>query len=307
MQDPQPDFRPVPGVSEPVAPQVRRILCDNPSPMTFRGTNTYLVGDTDLAVIDPGPLNPTHLEAILAALTPGQRITHIVVTHAHLDHAPLAGPLHDRTGAPVLAFGDATAGRSKVMQTLAESGLVGGGEGVDATFAPTAKLRDGDVIDGGDWQMRVWHTPGHFGNHIALSLGDVLFSGDLVMGWATSLVSPPDGDLTDFMRSCECLAAQDWRMFLPGHGAAVQDPAARLEALLTHRRAREAAILAALKQGPSDAAGLARRIYTDTPPTLIPAATRNVLAHLIDLSQKSRVAPRGPLTATTQFSLSDTA
>ncbi|MDU8912124.1 MBL fold metallo-hydrolase [Aestuariicoccus sp. MJ-SS9] len=303
MQDPQPDFRPVPEVAEEVAPGVRRILCDNPSPMTFRGTNTYLVGTRDIAVIDPGPDDARHLEAILTALSPGQHIAHIVVTHAHLDHSPLAAPLRARTGAPVHAFGDARAGRSPEMETLAASGLAGGGEGVDAAFAPTEMLADGAELTGDGWRLRAWHTPGHFGNHIALELGDLLFSGDLVMGWASSLVSPPDGDLTAFMQSCERLLTRDWRRLLPGHGAPVEAPAARISELLTHRRAREAAILQVLHAGPADAAGLARAIYTDTPPALLGAAARNVLAHLIDLTRKSRVIHEGPLAETTTFSL----
>ena len=300
MQAPD-DFNPPIGVAEALAPGVRRIVAPNPSPMTYRGTNTYLVGTRDLAVIDPGPLDMTHLEAILAACAPHQRITKIVVTHAHLDHAPLAAPLSARTGAPVWAFGDARAGRSAAMQALAEAGLAGGGEGIDVGFSPDHLARDGQILQGTDWQLEVIHTPGHLGNHICLGLGDLCLTADHVMGWASSLVSPPDGDLTDFMASCARLRARHWGRFLPGHGAPIEQPHARLDWLIAHRQSREAAILAALGPNPATAAALTRAVYTDTPAALLPAAERNVLAHLIDLMGKSKVDAVGALHATTEF------
>jgi glyoxylase-like metal-dependent hydrolase (beta-lactamase superfamily II) len=296
-----PGFDPRPGAVLDIAPMVRRILAPNPSPMTFHGTNTYLVGQTDLAVIDPGPAHEGHLQAILAAVQPGQRISHILVTHAHLDHSPLAHPLSQATGAPVLAFGDAGAGRSAVMQTLAAQGLAGGGEGVDAGFKPDQDLPDGGIVTGDGWRIAAIWTPGHFGNHLSFALGDIVFTGDLVMGWASSLVSPPDGDLTDFMASCARLRARDDRLYLPGHGAPVTAPAARLDWLIAHRQGRESAILAALADGPATAATLAARIYTDTPIPLLPAAARNVFAHLVDLTQKNRIEPEGPLAWTARF------
>ena len=301
MQSPPDDFDPPTGVAMPVSKGVRRLVASNPSPMTYRGTNTYLVGTTDLAVIDPGPDRADHLEAILAAVTPAQRITHIIVTHTHVDHSPLARPLAERTGAPVLAFGDASAGRSAVMAGLAADGLAGGGEGVDHGFRPDESLADGAIIEGSDWALEVIHTPGHIGNHIALAWGDICFTADHVMGWASSLVSPPDGDLTDFMASCARLQTRDWSVFHPGHGAPIDDPAGRLAWLVGHRQAREAAILESLAQGPAGARELAERIYTETPPALIPAAERNVFAHLVDLTGKNRVRPHGPLAATAIF------
>ncbi|EAU43764.1 MBL fold metallo-hydrolase [Salipiger bermudensis] len=288
MQDPQPDFQPLAGAPETLAPGLRRIVAPNASPMTYRGTNTYLVGRRGLAVIDPGPMLEAHLDAILAAVTLGQRITHILVTHAHLDHSPLARPLSEATGAPVLAFGDAASGRSEAMQALAESGMVGGGEGVDAGFAPDQCLADGARVAGDGWQLEALHTPGHFGNHLSFAWDDMLFSGDVVMGWASSLVSPPDGDLTAFMTSLSRLAERRWSRFHPGHGAPVDAPAERLSDLRDHRLMREAQILSALGSGASDATSLAARIYTDTPAALLPAATRNVLAHLLDLQASGR-------------------
>ncbi|HBS49748.1 MAG TPA: MBL fold metallo-hydrolase [Rhodobacteraceae bacterium] len=289
MTTPPEEFDPPAGQTMTLEPGLRRILAPNPSPMTFRGTNTYLLGTRGLAVIDPGPADDSHLAAILDAVGPGQRITHIVVTHAHVDHSPLTRPLAERTGAPVLAFGGAEAGRSAVMARLAEQGLAGGGEGIDAAFRPDRTLRDGEEIAGDGWTLEVVHTPGHLGNHIALAWGDACFTADHVMGWASSLVSPPDGDLTDFMASCRRLRARDWRVFHPGHGAPVTDPAARLDWLIAHREGREAQILETLSRAPADARDLAARIYTDTPPALLPAAARNVFAHLVDLHQRGRV------------------
>lgn len=289
------------GVAKSLEPQLRRIIAPNPSPMTHTGTNTYLLGDRGLAVIDPGPEDRGHLEAILDALKPGQFITHIFVTHAHLDHSPLSRALSAFTDAPVYAFGPADAGRSKVMKRLVKNGFEGGGEGVDTAFVPDRRLDDGDFIDGDGWRLRVIHTPGHLGNHICLGWDDTCFTADHVMGWASSLVSPPDGDLTDFMASCVRLQAGRWRRFFPGHGEPIETPNDRLNWLIAHRKNREATILAQLDKGPATVKELARFVYTDTPDHLLPAAERNVLAHLIDLLGKTRVRPAGELTATSVF------
>jgi len=269
--------------------------------MTYRGTNTYLLGDRDIAVIDPGPVSQPHLAAILGALRPGQRISHVIVTHTHVDHSPLAAALARETGAPVLAFGDAQAGRSMAMRALAETGMTDGGEGIDTGFVPDRCVGDGEIIAGPDWRLEVIHTPGHLGNHIALGWGEVCFTADHVMGWASSLVSPPDGDLTDFMASCRRLRARPWRRFHPGHGAPVDDPAGRLDWLIGHRLSRETAILDALSHGPATARALARRIYTETPPALLGAAERNVFAHLVDLAGRSEVSGSGDLSISTEF------
>lgn len=292
---------PVVGMARDVGRSLRCLLAPNPSPMTFWGTNTYLLGDRQIAVIDPGPDDPDHLLAILNALGPGQEISHILVTHAHLDHSPLAARLATETGAPVLAYGDAAAGRSPVMQMLAETGLIGGGEGVDAAFTPDLVLCDGERIHGDGWTITAYWTPGHFGNHMCFAMDDCVLTGDLVMGWASSLVSPPDGDLGQFMTSCARLRSLGAARLLPGHGAAIESPAARLDWLMTHRRARTAAILDALDDGPMTPAQIAQRLYTDTPPRLLPAATRNVLAHLVDLTERSLVAPEDRLCADSRF------
>ncbi len=289
----------MPGSVTRLAPGIRRVLAPNASPMTFWGTNTYLVGEGRVAVIDPGPADRGHFNAILAGLTPGERISHILVTHAHLDHSPLARPLSEATGAPVLAFGDAQSGRSEVMRDLVAHGLRSGGEGVDRAFAPDTCLADGDLLDTGDWRLRALWTPGHFGNHLSFAFDGAVFTGDHVMGWASSLVSPPDGDLAAFMASCNRLAAREDRLYYPGHGAPVNDPAARLAWLIRHRQDREAQILAALPDEPRSIPDLTRTIYTDTPRALLPAAERNVFAHLIDLTTRdmTRAMPRLDATA----------
>lgn len=295
------NFNPEPGIPFTLEPGLQRILAPNPSPMTFRGTNTYLLGQRDIAVIDPGPLSNTHLRAILDALGSNQRISHIIVTHSHLDHSPLARPLSDSTGAPILGFGGPTAGRSAVMERLAQQGLAGGGEGIDTSFRPDLELSDGEVIEGDGWTLETIHTPGHLGNHIALAWGDICFTADHVMGWASSLVSPPDGDLTDFMNACHRLRARDWSAFHAGHGAPINDPAARLDWLIQHRLTRESQILDALANKPGSARQLAERIYVDTPSALLPAAERNVFAHLVDLTGKDQVSPDGELSANARF------
>lgn len=296
--------KPTPGVAQALAPDLHCVLAPNPSPMTYWGTNTYLLGHDSLAVIDPGPDDPAHLEALLAAID-GRTVSHILVTHAHVDHSPLARPLAQATGAPILAFGPAEAGRSTVMQTLADSGLLGGGEGVDRDFQPDRLIGDGDVIDGDGWQLTALHTPGHMGNHLCFLWGDSAFAGDHVMGWASSLVSPPDGDLTDFMASCTRLAATGVRRLFAGHGAPVEDAQTRIADLIAHRRDREAQILAALRDGAATAKHLTTRIYSDVPAALLPAAERNVLAHLVDLFGRNRVQPQGPFSATARFALTN--
>ncbi|MBJ3761989.1 MBL fold metallo-hydrolase [Maribius pontilimi] len=269
-------------------PGLRVLRAPNPSPMTHTGTNTYLLGDGPVAVIDPGPDSAAHLGAILAAATSG--ISHILVTHAHLDHSPLARALSSRTGAPVLAFGDARAGRAMSRDDLPD---IGGGEGVDHAFAPDHALSDGDEVAGSGWTLRALWTPGHFGNHLSFAWGDTVFTGDLVMGWASTMVSPPDGDLGQFMASCERLARSDWRRFFPGHGDPIDTPLARLDWLLKHRRGREAEILACLEARSVTPMAITTRIYDDISPALRPAALRNVLAHLIDLEARKVIAWQG--------------
>lgn len=273
---------------------IRHVLAPNPSPLTGTGTNTWLVGATAIAVIDPGPDDPGHLAAILGALGPGQWISHILVTHAHRDHSALAPHLAAHTKAPVYAFGSALAGRSPLMTSLA-SNLPAAGEGLDLAFNPDSCLADGESLSGPDWELTALHTPGHLGGHLCLAMEDMLFTGDHVMGWATSIVSPPDGDMAAYMTSLHRLAERPWRRLLPGHGAPIENPAERLDYLIAHRHQREAQILRELNDGPARIPALTARIYHDIPRHLLPAAERNVFAHLIDLTSRNRVAAQPSL------------
>jgi glyoxylase-like metal-dependent hydrolase (beta-lactamase superfamily II) len=291
---------PIPGVAEVLRPGLVRVLAPNPSPMTYHGTNTYILGDDSLCIIDPGPDHPAHLAALLQIIA-GRPVSHIIATHSHVDHSALAATLARTTKAPVLGFGDSSAGRSAVMQDLMQREPAKGGEGVDHDFSPDRTLPDGASVTGADWQLRVIHTPGHFGNHICLRWGDAIFSGDHVMGWASSMVSPPEGDLTDFMTSCRILRAEAARILYPGHGDPITDPTARIDWLLAHRAAREAQILAALDHAPQTIATLTATLYTDTPPHLHPAAARNVFAHLIDLAGRDLVRAEPALQTTAWF------
>lgn len=283
---PDPNAPLVPGHPVLLAPGLRRVLAANPSALTGPGTNSYILGEGRVALIDPGPDDPAHRTALLAALAPGEVVEAVIVTHAHLDHSALAPQLARQLGAPVLAFGDALAGRNPALLSL---GDLGGGEGLDHGFRPDATLADGETVTGPDWALRAIHTPGHLGNHICLIWGETLFSGDMAMGWSTSIVSPPDGDMSAYMASLDRLSALAPGRLWPGHGAAVTDGAARLSELAAHRRTRESQIRAALADGPATAPELAARLYQDLPAPLLPAAERNVLSHLLDLHARSAV------------------
>lgn len=291
------------GLCQTLAPGLRRVLAPNPSAMTGPGTNSYLVGPRDLAVIDPGPDDADHLAALLAAVTPGQRISHILITHAHRDHSGLTRKLAQATGAPVLAFGDAHAGRSTLMRDLAAREGAKGTEGTDVDFRPDRCLTDGEIVTGDGWQLAALHTPGHFGNHLCLQWGDQLFSGDHVMGWSTSVVAPPDGDMGAYMRSLARLQGIGAKRLWPGHGDAIDDPSARLDTLTAHRRARAQAIRQALSSGPASATTLARAIYRDTPEALLGMAALNVFAHLIEMMEENLTEPLDNLRFATPFRL----
>ncbi|MEM9782256.1 MAG: MBL fold metallo-hydrolase [Pseudomonadota bacterium] len=308
---------------EIVAPGVWRLSAPNPSPMTFTGTQSYVVAAADeqgpRLVVDPGPDDPGHLAA-LAALSGPPGIAAILITHTHLDHTAGAARLKATTGAPVIAAGRHGWGRSAQMQALAATGApLGGGEGADLSFMPDIAIGDalGPAEDGGapGWlpvgapRVAAIHTPGHLSNHLSFVLPDraALFTGDAVMGWSTTLVSPPDGDMAQQMATLERLAALVEGMpgarLLPGHGPVVDDPARLIAEHRAHRDTRRAALIAALSDGPADASLLARRLYTDTPPALIGAAARNVLATLLQLEAEGVAAPVGPLHADAQFML----
>ena len=268
-------------MAQHIRPGLRRLRADNPSPLTGTGTNTWIIGTDRLTVIDPGPALPAHLDAILAA-TRGARIEAIFVTHAHLDHSALAPVLARATGAPVLAFAVETPPDPAPPEGP-------GAEGIDRSFRPDIALASGTVWTGAAGRITALHTPGHLGDHLCLLWDGAAFSGDHVMGWASSVIAPPEGDMGAYMTSLERLADVSADRLYPGHGETVDDPAGRIAALSAHRRAREAAILDALAAGPATIAALVARLYADTDPTLHPAAGRNVLAHLLDLQRRNRV------------------
>lgn len=286
-----------------LAPDLRLVRAPNPSALTGNGTNTYIVGQGQVAIIDPGPDLPQHLAAILAALGPDEQIEAILVTHAHLDHSPLAARLGARTGAPVLAFGDAQAGRSPVMQAFAASGQAGGGEGIDSQFRPDRILHDTESVQFGPSTMRAIWTPGHMGNHLCFAWRDVVFSGDHVMGWSSTLISPPDGDLDAYMASLDRLEAMNAQTLHPGHGDPIDTPRDRITALRAHRKTRERDILATLAAGPQTIPSIVAWLYRDVEPALHKAAARNVLAHLIALHARGQVAAQPALCPDAAFTL----
>ena len=288
-------YPPPRGTFDQVTPSIRRIVAPNPSPMTYHGTNTYLLGEKQVAVIDPGPIDDAHLSAILAAVPEGGTITHIFVTHAHYDHSELAMRLSKNVAATIYAFGDHEAGKSTLMKSLSEQGGLGGGEGIDRAFEPDHTLSHLESVTCDEWRITAHHTPGHMANHMCFQVEKILITADHVMDWATSMVSPPDGDVGDFMRSCEHLLHYDWDLFLPGHGDIVRAPNERLRWLLYHRREREVQILTQLQAGPATPTELAKEIYTDIDAKLIPVAARNVFAHLLELHNKGLISVKKPI------------
>ena len=296
------EFAPIAGEPLALADDLQLVLAPNPSPMTYLGTNTYILGRDTLAIIDPGPDDPAHLAALQSAIA-GRSVSHILLTHSHLDHSPLAAQLSAQLGAPTYAFGDSRAGRSAVMQQLAAEGLAGGGEGIDHAFTPDRFLTDGAVLTGAWGDITALHTPGHIGNHLCFVWNDAIFTGDHVMGWASSLVSPPDGDLTDFMASCKKLQVRDARIYYAGHGAPVTDPAARIAWLIAHREMREAQIIAVLDNRPATPGEITMAIYHDLAQGLRKAAERNVFAHLVDLHERGKVRATPRLATGATFAL----
>jgi glyoxylase-like metal-dependent hydrolase (beta-lactamase superfamily II) len=279
-----------PGRAEEVAPGVRRVLCDNPSPFTFKGTVSYIVGRGEVAIIDPGPDDPRHVAALLDAVR-NETVTHVFVTHTHVDHSPAAARVKAATGAITLAEGPHRAarplhiGEAKRLEASA-----------DHDFTPDHALADGEVIDGNGFAIEAVATPGHTANHMAFALRgtDLLFSGDHVMAWNTSIIAPPDGAMSDYMDSLDKLLRRDERVYLPGHGAAIRDAVPFVRQYIAHRHAREAAILAKLRDGEADIPTLVSAIYVGIDPRLVGAAGLSVLAHLEDFVARGLVATDGP-------------
>ncbi|WP_274629748.1 MBL fold metallo-hydrolase [Arvimicrobium flavum] len=280
-----------------VAPCVCRLTAPNPSPFTFHGTNTYVVGKDTLAVIDPGPDDDAHLAAILAAIG-GRPVSHIFVSHTHRDHSPLAARLKAETGAVVAAEGPHRPARP--LRIDEANALDASG---DKDFRPDLALADDQVIDGDGWALRTVLTPGHCANHAAFALEGtgVLFSADHVMAWSTTIVAPPDGAMSDYMASLDKLLARDDRIFFPGHGGPVTDPQPFLRGLKAHRRMRERAILERIAGGDRLIPEMVRAIYRNTDPRLHGAAALSVLAHLEDLVAGGAVMVDGEVAIDSAF------
>lgn len=275
------------GVCDQVSPLIRRVIARNPGPFTFTGTGTYIVGRGQVAVIDPGPDLPEHLEAILAALEPGEKISHILVTHHHSDHSPLAGPLKAKTGAPVYGCAVGVQAEESTIRTEA---------GADLGFSPDISLcGGGQIIEGEGWTIEAVATPGHTSNHICFGLKEenALFSGDHIMGWSTTVITPPDGDMTDYMESLERVKARGYDVLWPTHGPPIRDVTPFIEAYAAHRRAREAQVLAAVNDGHGKIVEMVPVLYADVDPRLHPAAARSVLGHMIDLVRRGKVVTDG--------------
>ena len=281
------------GVLEQVTPLIRRIVARNPSAFTADGTGTYVVGRGHVAVIDPGPRLPEHVEALLQALR-GESVTHILVTHTHVDHSPASAALKRATGAPTYGFGPHAAALGPAVE-----------EGGDRDFIPDRVMREGDAVDGPGWRLEAVHTPGHTSNHLCFALPQerVLFSGDHVMGWSTSVIAPPDGNMGDYMRALAKLLPRTDAAYFPTHGPAIPDPQAFVQGFIDHRREREAAILHRLAQGDSEIPAIVRAVYVGLPKGLERAAGRSVLAHLIELVAEGRVLCEGEPSVESRYRL----
>ncbi len=286
------------GESIAISPLIRCVTARNPGPYTYTGTGTYIIGHGAPAVIDPGPLLDGHIAALLAALK-GETVSHILVTHTHIDHSPAAKILAQQTGAKIYAFGPH--GSGKVIAGFGDKVE----EGADKEFTPDIFLKDRETVSGAGWTIEVLHTPGHTSNHTCYALLEekALFTGDHIMGWATTVISPPDGDMAAYLASLRKLLDRGDGILYPTHGPPVENPKSFIRALIAHRNMRAGQILSVLGNNPSTIGGIVERLYASTPKNLHAAAARSVLAHLIDLTQQGRVACGAPLSAESIFSL----
>lgn len=273
------------GIPIQLEPLVTRVLAPNPSPYTYTGTQSHVVGDRDVAVIDPGPDDPAHLDALTRAIA-GRPVVAILITHHHRDHSPASRPLTRLTGAPIVGAApfapDYEGGQSDAA--------------FDRDYAPDRVLAEGEGVSGDGWTLNAIATPGHTSNHLAFALPETkaLFSGDHVMGWSTSIVSPPDGDMSAYMASLEKLMERDDRVYYPGHGEAVDNPQRLVRGMLGHRKQREGQILRLLAGADGlPITAMTARMYVGLNPKLIPAAERSVLAHLYDLRNRGLVRQEG--------------
>jgi len=274
------------GIAEQLHPLVTRILAPNPSAFTYTGTETYLVGSAELAVIDPGPDLPEHRDALVRAIA-GRPVRAILCTHTHRDHSPGAAPLKALTGAPIIGCAPLTLDDAGPRADAA----------FDTSYAPDRVLADGETIVGTDWMLEAVATPGHTSNHLCYALreANALFTGDHVMGWSTTVVAPPDGDMAAFMASLDKLLRRDDAVYYPAHGPAIEQPQRFVRGLAGHRRQREGQILRLLREDVGDIPTMVARMYVGLDSRLIGAAGRSVLAHLIDLENRGLVHEDGEI------------
>lgn len=280
------------GEADQVSPLIRRVIAENPGPFTYLGTGVYIIGRDEVAVIDPGPPIDKHLEALKRALA-GERVTHVFTTHTHMDHSPLAHPLAEWAGCKVYGTPDPQGTRDHV--SLEEDGEEG--------FVPDIIVKDGDVFTGPEWTLEAITTPGHMSNHVCYALREenALFSGDHIMGWSTTVISPPDGNMGDYYRSLDKVKARGFDTLWPTHGPPVKDVNAFIDAYVAHRRAREEAILARLAAGDELIPDMVKVIYKDVDARLHPAAARSVLAHMIHLVEAGRAKADGAPELSTRY------
>ena len=283
-----------------VSPLVRRVTCKNPGPFTFKGTNSYIVGRGNVAIIDPGPEDDDHLATLLDAVR-GETVTHIIITHTHRDHSPLARQLKAATGAATYGYGPHGAGRPAKAITSGDITLDAAG---DHAFQPDVTVDHGEVIEGAGWCLEGVFTPGHCSNHLAFALPEerVLFSGDHVMAWSTSVIAPPDGHMADYFASLRTLMERaDDKVYLPGHGPAKTEPQRFTRAFLGHRQMREKAVLQRIRGGERTIMDVVRKVYAGVDPKLHNAAALSTLAHVEHLIEQGLVRAHGPLSIDTEY------
>jgi glyoxylase-like metal-dependent hydrolase (beta-lactamase superfamily II) len=270
-------------IAEQVSPLIRRVLARNASPFSYTGTQTYIVGAGEVAVIDPGPLadDPAHVDELLRILD-GERVTAIMCTHTHRDHSPAASPLSEATGAPLIGC----------ARLVIEDDGPRADASFDVTYFPSQVLADGEAVKGAGWTLRAVATPGHTSNHLCFALEEerALFSGDHIMGWSTTVVSPPDGDMADYMRSMALLLERDDAVYYPAHGKPVDNPKRLVRGMMGHRKQREGQIVRLLERGVDTIPEMVAEMYIGVDKRLHGAAGRSVLAHLIDLRDRGRAA-----------------
>lgn len=285
------------GELEQLTPLIRRVIARNPSGFTFHGTGTYVIGHGKVAVIDPGPLVPEHLEALKNSLE-NETVTHILITHTHMDHSPAAAPLKAQWGAKTYGYGPHGEGKREAGVKVEEGG--------DMDFVPDIAIRDGDIIEGDGWTIECVYTPGHTSNHMCFALKEekALFTGDHVMGWSTSVISPPDGDMTQYMDSLKLLLARDDEIYWPTHGTCITDVKPFVTAFIDHRLDREQQIIACLREGHRKIEDMVPDMYTETDKRMYGAAARSVLAAMVRLIDTGIVTCSDPTPAlTSDYSL----